>query len=97
MTWDVVLAVAVRLVVLRAAGSEFHFSLVEMSGALPGLHVFCNGILNMSDNYSCALARSNFKIGLMLTIVIPSVLVQALKLHQCVFVAFRNQVVSFQR
>lgn len=49
MTRDVVPAVTVRLVVLRAAGSEFHFLLVEMSGALPALGVFCNGVPNMSN------------------------------------------------
>ena len=49
MTRDVVPAVTVRLVVLRAAGLEFHLSLVEMSGALPVLGIFCNGILNTGN------------------------------------------------
>lgn len=40
-------AVTVRLGAPGAAGSEFHFSVVEMSRALPGLAVF-NGILNMN-------------------------------------------------
>lgn len=46
MTRGVVPAVTVKLVILRAVGSEFHFSLVEMSGAFSGLVVFCNGILS---------------------------------------------------
>lgn len=49
MTRNVVPAVTVKLVILRAAGSEFHFSLVEMSGSFSGLGVFCNGILNISN------------------------------------------------
>ena len=49
MTRDVVTAVTVGLVVLRAAGSGTHFSLVEMRGALSVLDTFCNAILNMSN------------------------------------------------
>lgn len=47
MTQRVVPAVTVSLGAPRAAGSEFHFSVVEMSRALPGLAVF-NDILNMN-------------------------------------------------
>lgn len=47
MTQSAVPAVTVRLGAPRAAGSEFHFSVVETSRALPGLAVF-NGILNMN-------------------------------------------------
>jgi len=46
VTWDVVAAAAARLVILRAAGSELCFKLIEMSRALPALGEFCNVILN---------------------------------------------------
>lgn len=49
VTQRVVPAVTVRLGASRAAGSEFHLSVVEMSRALHGLAVF-NSILNV--NYS---------------------------------------------
>lgn len=49
MTWDVFPAVTVKLIVLRAAGSEFHFSLVDMSAALTVSDVFLNDILNMNN------------------------------------------------
>lgn len=47
MTRRVVPAVTVRLGAPRAAGSGFHFGVVEMNRVLPDLAVF-NGIWNMN-------------------------------------------------
>lgn len=76
MTQRVVPAVTVRLGASRAAGSEFHLRVVEMSRALPGLAVF-NSILNVNYSFPSP-ARWSFKSGLMLTIVVPSAFVQLL-------------------
>lgn len=69
MIWDVVAVVTARLVVLRAAHSELHFNLIEMSEALPALHfvtfcAFCDVILNTSNAVPVPHAGQFFKLVL---------------------------------